>query len=88
MGIQHNVKPDAQFEWFVIINIKNWKGDGDPITHQDAQNITLHPCKLAQNLQFKVATALIPVPIYCSALVACTYAGATTQIANLEQFLR
>ncbi|TKY84836.1 hypothetical protein EX895_005916 [Sporisorium graminicola] len=86
--VRRDITSDARYEWHIVLHVENWKGGRDPLDLRDVQNITLHPSKHTQNLQFELATTLIPVLIHRGALEEQDAHGNSTMIESLEQFLR
>ncbi|GAC73236.1 hypothetical protein PANT_9d00010 [Moesziomyces antarcticus T-34] len=92
------IKRDMQFidgqadhrrwAWIVEMKIRNWKGYNDPTVPRDVQTIVCHATQVDQNLQFELATSLVPFMIFRDALSAVNSRGEQIPIRSVAEFLQ
>lgn len=75
------------WSWIVEVQLSTWKGDIDLTVQTNIQTAVCHATRLRQNLQFEVATMLIPFLIFRKALAAVTSEGKKIAICSVSEFL-
>ncbi len=74
--------------WNVEVEVQSWKGDNDLTVPRDVQNIVFQATEVDNNLQFELATSLVPLMIFRGALAAVDSRGEIIPIRSVAEFLQ
>ena len=78
---------ESQWRWTVSIKMTDWKGARNPLLPKDVQQAICSPTSSPSNLQFELATTLVPLLIWRKLLVSVDAHGQEESIPSVQAFL-
>ncbi|CBQ68075.1 hypothetical protein sr11941 [Sporisorium reilianum SRZ2] len=86
--IRRDLSSSSTWSWYVEVSLHSFKGNRGATKVAHSQVATCEATKFSQNLQFEMATTLIPLLIWRKRLVSYDALGNATLISSVTDFLQ